>query len=267
MKYTIYPAGTLGRYKFAVILARHRGKWVFCRHRARDTWEMPGGHIEPGETPLDAARRELYEESGAADFSIRPIFDYWACDEPHEAEAITWANGQVFLADIRALGPLPDSEMAEVRLFDALPENLTYPDIMRGLFPLVMDYAGLTAGRALRRLPGRFSVCQIKTAAGADLARPYTFLAQTGDELSLVCPEESVPADTLAVEHGLCGLKIEGPLDFGLIGILAEITGILARGGIPVFAVSTYNTDYLWVREDKFDRAAALLAAQRYRIK
>lgn len=59
--------------RFAVIVARHRGKWVFCKHRERDTYELPGGHREPGERILEAARRELQEETGATAFSIRPV--------------------------------------------------------------------------------------------------------------------------------------------------------------------------------------------------
>ena len=60
------------RLRFAVIVARHKGKWVFCKHRERDTYELPGGHREPGESILEAARRELQEETAAAAFSIRP---------------------------------------------------------------------------------------------------------------------------------------------------------------------------------------------------
>ena len=66
-----HPLGTLDTYKYVVVLSEYRGMWLLSRHRDRVTWETQGGHIEPGETPLDAARRELYEESGAADFEIR----------------------------------------------------------------------------------------------------------------------------------------------------------------------------------------------------
>lgn len=62
--------------KFAVIIARHNGKWVFCKHKKRDTWEVPGGHREPEENILDAAKRELYEETGAIDFDLQPICIY-----------------------------------------------------------------------------------------------------------------------------------------------------------------------------------------------
>lgn len=123
MECRTYPLGALGSYRFVVIISRQGGKLLFSRHRERATWETQGGHIEPGETPLEAARRELYEESGATAFRIAPAFDYWA------GEGADGANGMVFAAFITARGPLPESEMAEARLFDAPPEHWTYPDI------------------------------------------------------------------------------------------------------------------------------------------
>lgn len=124
MKCEIFDLGTLKEYRFVVILSTHLSKILLSRHRARDTWETQGGHIEPGETPLMAARRELYEESGAASYDLRPAFDY----------RFGGQNGMAFIADVHTLGALPPSEMAQVRLFDALPGNLTYPDITPVLF-------------------------------------------------------------------------------------------------------------------------------------
>lgn len=130
-----YPVGTLKQYKYVVTLSEYRGKILLSRHKERDTWETQGGHIEPGETALDAARRELFEESGAAEFEIEPLCDYGAGVEGTD----DWANGMVFHAVIQSLGPLPESEMAETRLFDALPENLTYPGITPVLFRSLWD--------------------------------------------------------------------------------------------------------------------------------
>ena len=130
----VCPLGTLAPYKDVVVMSRYQGKILLSRHRDRSTWETQGGHIEPGETPMDAARRELYEESGAVDFDIRPIFDYWAGDENGGA------SGQVFAADIRTLGPMPKSEMAEVRAFDEVPPNVTYPAITPELFVSLEDF-------------------------------------------------------------------------------------------------------------------------------
>ena len=130
----VCPLGSLAPYKYVVVMSKFRGKILLSRHHDRSTWETQGGHIEPGETPMDAARRELYEESGAVDFDIRPIFDYWAGDENGGA------SGQVFAADIRALGPMPKSEMAEVRAFDEVPPNVTYPAITPELFASLEDF-------------------------------------------------------------------------------------------------------------------------------
>ena len=101
---------------------------MLSRHKMRDTWETQGGHIEAGETPMDAARRELYEESGVTDATIYPVCDYLGYVSNGSA------NGAVFLADVHALGELPESEMAEIGLFDTFPDKLTYPNVMPRLF-------------------------------------------------------------------------------------------------------------------------------------
>ena len=110
-----YPLGSLKDYKYVVILSEHQRKILLSQHRSRTTWETQGGHIEPGESPMEAARRELYEESGALEYEIAPLCDYWA-GTPED-----WANGMVFRAKISKLGPLPESEMAETTVYAALP--------------------------------------------------------------------------------------------------------------------------------------------------
>ena len=138
MKCSVYKYGQLKTYKYVVIFAQYNGKWIVCKHKDRDTWETSGGHIERGETPLDAAKREFHEETGAVDFDIRPICDYWACDEPHETASITWSNGQVFFATVRKMGELPESEMECIEYFETFPCHLTYPDITKELLPVVL---------------------------------------------------------------------------------------------------------------------------------
>lgn len=127
-----YWIGELKEYKYVVVLSQCDGRILLSRHKERTTWETQGGHIEEGETPLEAAKRELYEESGAIDYYIAPLCDYWAGAE----EEANGANGMVFKAIIHKLGVIPDSEMAEVKLFDKLPDNLTYPKIT----PVLFDY-------------------------------------------------------------------------------------------------------------------------------
>ena len=124
----VHPLNSLNNYRYVVDLTFMGDKLLLSRHRKRATWETQGGHIEAGETPLEAARRELWEESGAQEYDIVPLCDYYAEDET------SWSNGQVFVVRLKSLGALPQSEMAETRLFDALPENLTYPAITPLLF-------------------------------------------------------------------------------------------------------------------------------------
>ena len=130
MRCKTYETGTLKNYKYVVILSEYQGKILLSQHKNRTTWETQGGHIEPGETPMEAARRELFEESGALEFEIEPLCDYWA-GTPED-----WANGMVFRAVIQKLGPMPQSEMARVQTFEHLPGNLTYPAIT----PVLFDY-------------------------------------------------------------------------------------------------------------------------------
>lgn len=130
MKTKTYPIGKLETYKYVVVLSFYKEKIMLSRHKERKTWETQGGHIEEGETPMQAAKRELHEESGAIDYDIEPLCDYWAGYDDESRGA----NGMVFKATIHKLDDMPESEMAEVQLFDALPDNLTYPWITPTLF-------------------------------------------------------------------------------------------------------------------------------------
>lgn len=122
LKCKVFPLDTLGTYKYVVICSFYEGKWILSKHKDRNTWETQGGHIEKGETPLECARRELFEESGITDADIYPVCDYLGYNQ------FSSANGMVFLAIVHSLGEMPKSEMKEIKAFDILPENLTYPD-------------------------------------------------------------------------------------------------------------------------------------------
>ncbi len=117
------PLDSQRPHKYVVVCSRWQGQWLLSRHRERSTWETQGGHIEPGETPMQAAKRELYEESGAQEADLYPVCDYNGYTDSGSA------NGVVFLADVHSLGDLPESEMAEARAFAALPEALTYQHV------------------------------------------------------------------------------------------------------------------------------------------
>ena len=124
-----FDLGTLEAYHHTVVFARHEGKWLFCRQKNRDVFEAIGGRIDEGETPLECAKRELYEETGAVKFFIHPAFDYVLYTD------LGFAKGQVFYADIKELGELPpDFEMEEVKGFQTLPDNTRFPNSHAVLF-------------------------------------------------------------------------------------------------------------------------------------
>ena len=113
--------------KFAVIIAKADGKWVFCKHRERDTYEIPGGHREPGEAIDDTAVRELQEETGAKDFIIKPVCVYSVTGKNRVNDTGEEMYGMLYSADISGFEKELHSEMEKVCLFDELPEAWTYP--------------------------------------------------------------------------------------------------------------------------------------------
>ena len=119
---------------------------------------------------------------------------------------------------------------------------------------------------SLEALQLRFSVCKVTDYSGIDLAQPFCFTGTTDEENSLVCPETLVPENTTERDDGWRGFRIIGQLDFSLIGILARISKILASNGIGIFAISTYNTDYIFTKEDNFAKAMKVLEDSGYDI-
>ncbi len=117
---------------FAVIAAKYDGQWIFCRHKARDTWEIPGGHREAGEDILQTAKRELIEETGAVSFDLESICVYRVTKDH------TDSYGLLCKANVKLLGELSDeSEIGEISFFEEIPDALTYPAIQPGLFAMV----------------------------------------------------------------------------------------------------------------------------------
>lgn len=122
MAMTEYPVGRLDNIGFVVIFTRYQRKWVYCWHKRRESYEHPGGHVEPNETPMQAAKRELFEETGIKDCTIIPCWDYEFIWENGAGSN----NGRVFYAEANSLGELPKSEMDRIEFFDTVPENYTY---------------------------------------------------------------------------------------------------------------------------------------------
>lgn len=114
--------------KFAVIITKTNGKWVFCKHRERDTYEVPGGHREEGEDILETAKRELYEETGAIDYDIMPVCIYSVKGNTRNGEHLSDESfGMLYFADVRAFEEELHSEIEKVIISDTLVENWTYP--------------------------------------------------------------------------------------------------------------------------------------------
>lgn len=115
------------RLIFVDIVAKYKDRWILCKEKSRDTWECPGGHIEKGETPEQAAKRELWEETGATEFDIIPIRCYGAKGSDGVMESAQEVFGQIYYADIKAIGKLPNFEIEKIQFFKELPNNWTYP--------------------------------------------------------------------------------------------------------------------------------------------
>lgn len=119
----------------------------------------------------------------------------------------------------------------------------------------------------LKKLPYKLTVCKVADIKEIDLNTEFYFIGRTDEEISLVCKTEDTPAATTERDDGWRGFRIEGVLDFSLIGILSKLSGILAENSIGIFAVSTFNTDYILVKGENFERAITVLADAGYTVK
>ena len=118
----------------------------------------------------------------------------------------------------------------------------------------------------IKALEHRLTVCKLRDFEPKIIKSGFYFLSQTDEELSLVCKTEECPLCTTEREDGWRAFRIEGVLDFSLVGILAPIAQLLADAKIGIFAVSTFNTDYVLVKEESFEKALTLLAEKGYNI-
>ncbi len=119
--------------KFAVIITKSAGKWVFCKHKKRTTYEVPGGHREEGESIEETARRELYEETGAIEYTLKPV-----CVYSVQKDSGQETFGMLYYAEVTSFEEELHSEIERIILMDELAENWTYPEIQ----PKLIEEAG-----------------------------------------------------------------------------------------------------------------------------
>ena len=118
----------------------------------------------------------------------------------------------------------------------------------------------------LKKLEYKLTVCKLSHVNDIDMSSEFYFIGKTDEELSLVCKTEDVPDKIIKRDDGWKCFRIQGVLDFSLIGILSKISGILADNGIGIFAVSTFNTDYILVKKENFEKAFKKLSEAGYKI-
>ena len=144
-------------------------------------------------------------------------------------------------------------------------------DVIKNRAPTLLSPAAESGDKGgmqmeLKKLPYKLTVCKVTNNAEIDTNKDLYFIGKTDEEISLVCVTEEVPTNTIEREDGWRGFRIQGVLDFSLIGILSKISGILAENRIGIFAISTFNTDYILVKEEDFERALDVLHKDGYVI-
>ena len=142
-KVQFYDQAEDHKLRFAVIVTKTDGHWVFCKHKERNTLEVPGGHREPGEDILATAKRELHEETGAVDFSIEPVCVYSVTAPWNYDGRETF--GMLFFADVKAFEKELHSEIERIVIQDDLPAAWTYPDIQPYLMQEVQKRQNISA--------------------------------------------------------------------------------------------------------------------------
>ena len=118
----------------------------------------------------------------------------------------------------------------------------------------------------LKRLEYDLTVCKVESITDIDMTTDFFFIGKTDEEISLVCKTDAAPEKTIERDDGWKGFRIQGVLDFSLIGILSKLSGILAENNIGIFAVSTFNTDYILVKAENLERALSVLSAEGYTV-
>lgn len=140
LKVNFYELNTIedNKLKFAVIMTKFNGQWLYVKHKDRSTWEIPGGHREENESINAAASRELFEETGATKFKLNPICVYSV--ERDENINYTDSFGQLFYAEVQTLDNELHYEVSEIKLFHHMSDNLTYPLVQPFLYKKTLEF-------------------------------------------------------------------------------------------------------------------------------
>lgn len=253
-----------GLLKFAVIAARFENRWVFCRHKKRNTWEIPGGHREPGEAIAETARRELWEETGAEKADIRPVCVYGVVRDGAAS------YGMLYFANITLMGTLPpELEIGEVRLMNAMPMALTYPEIQPHLYEKVQGWLNLQSSAEElwdiydenRNLTGRLHRREDPMEKGDYHLVVYVWLRNSKGEFLITRRSPNKGFPNLWETTGGSALAGEDSLTAALREVWEE-TGLILVPGKGQLIASSRQSDYfrdIWLFRQDFDLKDVIL--------
>lgn len=190
-------------YLYAIILSRFQSRWIWVRHKERSTWELPAGHIEIGETPEQAAHRELFEETGALIYRLEPVVSYEGVLKGKRV------YGMLFFAEISELGPLPEFEIGEIAYFAGIPELLTYPEIQPVFFNYILKEMDEKGFNDLTALPNiGISLAESLMSAGITNPKELIELGTEKTFLRLQAADENACISQLyAIEGAIAGVR------------------------------------------------------------